>query len=226
MKKSFSKAEALKYGLETYKKNPVLLIAITALYIVVEFLLSEPVTEWVVSQFSLPYPTWLIDSSVLILYLAVTSFIWLGIVYILLRLVDGKSARLADLWAKSRLFWKFLVATVVYIIIVGLGFVALIIPGIYLGMKYFFYDYLVVDKELGAVEALKRSGEVSEGHKWNLLVFIIYLGIINVIVASPAIWLYVEEASLVSVWVAGIGLLVSIPVSYLAIAHVYRQLHK
>jgi hypothetical protein len=45
----------------------------------------------------------------------------------------------------------------------------LVVPGIYFALKYKFYDYLIVDKGMGPVETIKRSGVLTEGVKRNLV---------------------------------------------------------
>lgn len=70
---------------------------------------------------------------------ALSLIISLGAKKITLDLVDGKDAQLGDLFSQSQLFWKFLLATVVYAVVLVVGFILLIIPGIYFSLKYGFF---------------------------------------------------------------------------------------
>jgi uncharacterized membrane protein len=91
---------------------------------------------------------------------------------------------------------------------VAIGFVFLIVPGIYLAVKYQFYDYLIVDKGMGPIEAIKRSGVLTEGVKWNLVLF----------------WLALVGINILGMIALGVGLIATVPVSWLANAYVYRRL--
>ncbi len=69
---------------------------------------------------------------------------------------------------------------------VAVGLMLLIVPGIYLGLKYQFYGYAIADKGIGPIDALKESDRMTEGAKQNLLIFwlTLYCGII-VVTSSP-----------------------------------------
>jgi uncharacterized membrane protein len=84
----------------------------------------------------------------------------------------------------------------------------LIVPGIIWGIKFCFFDYFVVDKRLGPIEALKRSSAITRGVKWDLFVFFLMLTGINLLGAFCLL----------------IGLFAAIPTTMVAQAFVYRRL--
>jgi uncharacterized membrane protein len=88
------------------------------------------------------------------------------------------------------------------------GLILLIVPGIYLGLKYQFFSYLIVDKELGVLDSLKESSQITQGVKWQLFGFSLALIGINILGALAF----------------GIGLLVTIPLTVVAHVFVYRKL--
>jgi uncharacterized membrane protein len=53
--------------------------------------------------------------------------------------------------------------------------VLLIVPGIIFGLMFMFSTFLVIDRELGPIEALKESNHITHGHKWRLLGFSLVL---------------------------------------------------
>lgn len=113
-----------------------------------------------------------------------------------------------DLFSHYSLFFPFILASILYNIIIAVGSVLLIIPGIIAALMLGFYGYGVVDKNLAPLEALTFSRSITYGAKWKLLGFYILLGLIN----------------LAGALVLLIGLLVTLPLSALAHAHVYQQL--
>ncbi len=133
----------------------------------------------------------------------------IGLTRLFLDLIDtdteGKIS--TYLLVPKKMFWSYLGATVLYMLLVGIGFM-LIIPGIYFMLKYQFFGELIVDKKLGAIEALKKSAEMTSGVKWQLLGFILGVAGVNVLGAL----------------VFGFGLFVTVPVTALAYYLVYRKL--
>ncbi len=197
----FSKGEAIRFGWDTMKSNLAffigLLIALVLLY-TVPAIIAEMVTE--VNIF-LGIILYIADS-------ALTIIISMGLVKIALRFCDKEKGRFSDLFSQYRLFFKFLFATILYGLIVFGGMILLIVPGIILGIKFWFYDYFVIDKKLGPIEALKRSSAITRGVKWDLFVFFLMLIGINLL---GAIFLL-------------IGLFATIPATMVAAAFVYRKL--
>ena len=56
-------------------------------------------------------------------------------------------------------------------IIIYVGTLLLIVPGIILAFAYSMVTYLVVDTNLGATDAMKKSREMMKGYKWDYFVF-------------------------------------------------------
>ena len=56
-------------------------------------------------------------------------------------------------------------------ILVGLAAILLVIPGIILALAYSMATYLVIDTNLGGVDAMKQSREMMKGYKADYLVF-------------------------------------------------------
>ncbi|NOU58587.1 hypothetical protein [Marinifilum caeruleilacunae] len=84
-------------------------------------------------------------------------------------------------------FKKYIVVILSHLLVIGIvgfGFVLLIIPGIYLLCKLVFVPYLVMDKKVDPIQAIKLSFYLSKGYFWTIFgmgilsFFIIILGII------------------------------------------------
>ena len=142
---------------------------------------------------------------------AFSLIVGLGVKRITLNLVDGKDASIADLFSQTNLFWKYLWASIIYGVAVIIGFILLIVPGLYLSLKYGLYAYIIVDRpELSATDALKESARLTDGIKWKLIGFsFVMLGV-----------------NLLGLLALGIGLLYTIPVTVMAYTALYRSLAK
>ena len=57
----------------------------------------------------------------------------------------------------------------------------LLIPGVFFAVRTSFAPYLVVDKNLGPIEALKESNEMVTGYSWQILLYIVLYGFTNIV---------------------------------------------
>jgi len=134
--------------------------------------------------------------------------ITMGAIKIALKFHDGQKGRIVDLFSCFRLFFKYVSGSVVYGLIILAGLILLVVPGIIWAIKFQFFGYFIVDKELGAVEALKQSAKITKDAKWTLLLFGSLSGLINFLGALLLL----------------VGLFATIPTTMMAKAFVYRKL--
>ncbi len=92
---------------------------------------------------------------------------------IALDLYDRGTSEFNRIFVTFPLFLSYLIAGILYSFVTSIGFFLLIIPGIVWGIKYSFFDLMIVDTGCGPVEALSRSGQLTYGHKWQLLWFML-----------------------------------------------------
>lgn len=74
--------------------------------------------------------------------------------------------------------------TILQFIAIGLGFIALVIPGIFLFVRLMFSQPIVVIEGARGTSALKRSWELAKGQFWKILGTVILAGIIASIVSA------------------------------------------
>ena len=153
--------------------------------------------EWLLLSFAF-------DLIVLVLGLIIS----LGLIKISLNFCDNLKSKIADLFSQYRLFFRYLFASILYGLVVLLGMIFLIIPGIYLAVRFWFYDYFIVDKRAGIIESLKRSWRITQGSAWNLFLFSLLLIGIN----------------LLGILCLLVGLFATVPTTMIASAFVYRKL--
>ena len=194
----FSKGEAIRFGWETVKSNFWLFIGV----LIVTGLING--VPGAVSD--------AIDVPLLVVLIALASFVVnmvvsIGLIRFSLRFCDNEKGKFSDLFAHFNLFFKYFFASILYGLIILGGTMLLVIPGIIWAIKFQFYGYLIVEGS-GPIEALKKSWAITAGSKWNLFLFGLLLGLVNLL-------------GLICLF---IGLLVTIPITMVAIASVYRKL--
>lgn len=191
--------EAVRFGWVTFKKNWKLFLELAFFSFIVTSFVKIPFAVFIRED---------IFASALTLVLGV--IIEAGTIKIVLSSVDGKKSRFLDVFSAYRLFFKYLLASLLYGLFVAVGFVLLIVPGIIVAVRLSFIPYIVVDKKLGPIEAIKESWKMTSGKTVSLLLF--YLTLLGV--------------CFLGVLALFVGLFVAIPVTLLATGHVYRKLSK
>lgn len=199
MNNSFSKTAAISFGWDKFKENILLLLAVFFIIGGVSFMFN-------VSD-KLGF------SALMMLVVGLVSFVVqsvleMGAIRIVLNIRAGHKAEFANLISEMSQLLNFILAQILVLVVVMIGTMLLIIPGIIATVGLFFVPYIVIDKKLGPVEAMKESWRLTKGHKWNLLWFGSILIIMNML----------------GMMAFGIGLLVTLPISFLATVYAYKWL--
>ncbi len=109
----------------------------------------------------------------LIIYI-VTSAIALGMVNFFLKISRNKEASVGDLFSKVNLFFLYIGTSFITGIIIGLGMILLVVPGVIATLNYALVDYILIDNpELGIVGSIKKSKEMMKGHRVELFVLVL-----------------------------------------------------
>lgn len=121
---------------------------------------------------------------------------------------DGRKIDLSNPSLLLEDFFGFLLATILVGLIVAGGMILLIVPGVIWGLKFGFAGFLVADKKLDPIEALRASNYLTYGMKGHLFWFVLAMIGVNLLGAIAL----------------GIGLLVTVPTTIIAAAYVLRRL--
>ena len=135
--------------------------------------------------------------------LVVTPFQF-GATFLFLKAVRGEKFEIRTIISPFNRFFDVIFAQILVVGIVAIGIVMLIIPGIIFAIRLVFVPYLVMDKGLDAIGAVKASWKMTSGYSWNIfgmgiLAFFIFIGgllflIVGVFVSI--IWVSAAFASL------------------------------
>lgn len=198
LSKDFSIGESLQYGWESVKDHTAILIGATAILILASLSLGA------ISDI-IPADAIVLGILVAVAVYLIQSVLTLGYTYLGLNIYHGERASYQDLIEPIGKVWSYVGASILYGIIVTVGLLLFIVPGIYWGVKFAFYTYPILEEDAGPIEALKRSSDITDDAKWQLLGFWIVVGILNFI----------------GLLALGIGILVTGPVTLLATISVY-----
>jgi GYF domain 2 len=117
---------------------------------------------------------------------AVTIFLMLGATQFGLNLVSGKEVSIGMLFGGGKKFLPAVGASILYWIMVYVGLIFLIFPGIYLAMRYGQFMAAIVDRNLGVFEAFSYSSKITKNNRMNLFLLAL-LGFLIVIAGCLAL---------------------------------------
>jgi len=192
--------ESLQFGWHTMRAHSALVFRVVLTLLALE--VARAIVQKVLEGTALG----LLATLVLV---AATAVLGIGATRIALRLAQGHSAHYADIVPPMRLLWPYIAASLLAGLAVIGGLILLILPGIFVAVRLSMVRFEVIDGA-GIKESLHKSWALTAGHFWWLFLFILLLIVLNILGALAFM----------------VGLLISIPVTMLAYAHVYQKLKK
>lgn len=109
----------------------------------------------------------------------VTIYLTLGQVNLMLKIVRGEVAQIGDMFSVGRFYWRSLWASVLYFVMVLVGYALLIIPGIIVSIMFFPYNLYLVDQDTGIIASLEGARRVTEGNRLTIFVLMLIATGIN-----------------------------------------------
>ena len=122
--------------------------------------------------------------------------------------LDGEEPQFSAYGQVSRKIIGFLIICIIFSVIVSLGTMLLIIPGIYLFLRLQFCFISMVDENTGVIESLKRSWTITKGY--SLQIFVLFL-----------ITMLIYFIGYIALF---IGIFIAIPLITLMYVYTYRKL--
>jgi len=196
----FSVGDAVGYGWNAYWKNVAPMLLITVVILVIQFAVNfiGSATRSTFVQLLFMIIGWI-----------VSMILAMGLIRASLAVVRGQTPEVNMLFQTEGL-GPYIVASILFGIMFGIGLILCIVPGIIVGIIFMFYGYLIVENPtLGPTDALKRSQELTKGKLGELFVFGLALFGIN----------------LVGAILCGVGLLFTYGITAIAIAYAYRTIN-
>jgi len=186
----FSKIEAIRFGWNTTLHNFRFFLLVLGIVVGVSFL--SRILDW----FEIPILLFILVG---IAFWIVNNILSLGVIAIVLKFAKGEKPVIQDLFSKKHLFFKYIFSNILVVILTLVGFLFFIIPGIILAIRMQFYIYFIVEKEVGPIEAIKKSWNLTKGSFWNLFLFGLLSGgvqilgvlvlLIGLVFTTPTVWI-------------------------------------
>ena len=196
---SLNVGDALGYGFGALKTYPGPLVVITLVFLVVTAVLNF-------------IPALFEDAPILQAVVNIGTFLaaailYMGMIRMALKVTAGQEPEVADLF-KADHFGSYLGAGILVGLMVGIGLVLCIVPGILAIILFGFFGFLVLDRGVGAIDSISGSFELTKANLGPL--FVLGLAVVGLNLAGAL--------------VCGFGLLVTYPITIVALGYAYRSL--
>ena len=201
-----SVSKCVRFGWETFKKRPWFIIGAVIIMFIFSLSFSYKTDSLEELKAAAPF-------MVLVGLISTALSIAVEILFtrFLLKAHDSVGTMAYMDTLPARPFWKYVGGKLAVAVVVIIGLILLIVPGIIALVALLFTPYLIVDRKLWPIEAMKESARITKGHRWQIFGLVLVLFGLNILGALALV----------------IGLLVTVPISMLAIVHAYRFLeHK
>ncbi|MDB5224813.1 MAG: hypothetical protein JWO43_435 [Candidatus Adlerbacteria bacterium] len=201
MQHTFSIREIIRRSWATLMHHKTLSAQLVGTLLVLQIL------QWVLAVAQGMKTTWFyLLLNILLNIVAVV--IGIGFNAIFLKLAKGEPAGYRDIVQPLRTIVRYLAVSLVVAVGVLIGFALLIVPGVYLLLRYLFAPYMALDTDSDALTIISRSAKLTRGIKGKLALLLLVLVVINIL----------------GFLALGVGLLVTIPLSALVMMHTYLSL--
>ena len=192
--------DAIGYGWAAFKKTPGPLVVIALVVLVVGALTSGIGNA--VSRESAVFGV-----IVQIAGYVVSMILSLGLIRVALKVTRGEEVDVADLFKTDQL-GPYIGASILFGIMVAVGLIFCIVPGVILAVIYGFYGYVILGRGVGVGEGFSHAAEITKGQRGT--VFLLGLAFLGI--------------NLLGALACGAGLLVSYPITIVAGGYAYRVL--
>jgi uncharacterized membrane protein len=190
-------------GWEIFKQKAPLFILFTLLLFIIQVVIAV-LPYPLGSNSDEPVPGGILNFAFNVITPALTA----GYYFVAFQLARGRDAVFGDFFLGCNKFLPIFLTALVAGILTAIGFVLLILPGIYLAVAYLFAQPLVIDKSADFWQAMETSRKLITKKWFSFFGLLLLLFLLN----------------LAGAIVLGIGLLVTVPLSVCIISAAYEDI--
>lgn len=179
------------------------------LWILAGLLIGYCILSFTLSALAMPIQSSTIGEIVVTVISILFSLIFsLGYLKNIFQALEEEEPQFSAYGQQTRNIITYFLASIIMGLIVVIGCLLFIIPGVYLALRLQFYQAFIVEEKAGTIESLRKSWEITKGQALPL--FILSLVMVGIILLGCILF--------------GIGIFVAIPLIYMMYGYVFRKL--
>lgn len=105
----------------------------------------------------------------------------IGMMNVFLMSLDGKKANADDCFKCVKYLPKYFAFVFISRILIALGYISFIVPGIVLQISFQFAGYFIIERKMGPIAAMKASWAICDGARWQLILLALISYFINTV---------------------------------------------
>lgn len=141
-----------------------------------------------------------------LVYQVISLYLGMGLTRVGLNFVSGSEVSVSQLFGEGGKLLRAIGASIIFWMMLVVGLLLLIFPGIYIALRYGQYLNAIVDRNLGVFESFTYSASITTNNKLPLFVLVVFSALI----------------SIAGMLLCGVGLIFAGPVAWLAMMVGYR----
>ncbi len=201
MEAKFNLTEVVKTSWEALKSQ---------IWILIGLMIGMGIISLIINFLSISVQGSILASLVVaIISLAISGIFGMGYIKNLFQTLDGTEPQFSAYGQQAGKLITYIIAGIIYTVIITIGIFLLIIPGIYLALRLQFFMAYIVEEDAGIIESLQRSWEITKDQALQLFL----LALVMILFCFVGILLI------------GIGILVAAPLCYMMYCVVFRKLN-
>lgn len=166
-----------KDAFDIVRRNIVLFLGIMLIPMVLSFIgglfAPTPAEQLIGIGFSPAYIVMMLLSGILNIFMSIA----------LILAIQNNSLKITSAYKQSVSFvWRYFVMSIVMSVLLFIGFLLFIIPGIILSVWFSFATFVLVIERGGIIDSLKKSREYVRGRWWAVFGRLIALGVLMIII--------------------------------------------
>ena len=142
---------------------------------------------------------------VMILCVVLQCVFMMGYLKNCMQTLEGEEPQFSAYGQVTRKLFRFLIAYILFSVMLAIGFALLLLPGIYLMLRFQFFFASIVDEDADVISSFKRSWNLTKGQTVQLIVLML-IHLLIFIIGTIAL---------------GFGLFVAVPLIMLLYARTY-----
>jgi len=180
-------------GWKTFKKNPVGFAGFTLVFFLINVAIAKVSQSVTLEAF---------------ISLLISAPLNAGFLIVVFKLLKNRATTFGDFFRGFNNYLPLFLVSLVSSMVIGIGLLLLLIPGLYLAVAYIFALPLVLEKKMSFWDGMELSRKLISKQWFSFLGFALVLILLN----------------LAGVLLLGVGLLVTIPISTCALAAAYADI--
>lgn len=200
---TFSK-DAIEVGWLSVKQNPKLFLVL-GLILALLTLVFSALEDSIESN--------LVLTIVKLVDWVIRTVILMDVIYIVLDFLAKKPVSLKSLFQSFKDQKKLLtlmIASALFGLVVSIGAVLLIIPGLYFASRFILYPFLIVEKNAKLIDSFKLSWQMTHKYQLAMILLILMVVLLNIV---GTLFFFV-------------GLILTLPISLVALGYAYDMVKK